>query len=327
MDRALGPLFVLLWSSGFLAGAFATRDVPGLSLAAVRLLLAGGLLVAVAVATGARWPRGRREWRDLVVTGVLIQAVQYGATSCALALGVSAGLAALVLCLSPAVVAALGGPVLGERLGPLGWLGSAVAVAGALVAGLDHLDDGGSIAGLALLGLGLAGFAGGTVHQKRVGDAMDLRTGSAVQVLIGAVVLAPLAVLVDGGVVLPHTPTGAGALAWLVAVNSGAAVLLLFVLLRRGTAASVSGLLYLVPPVTAVLAVPVLGQALEPRTLAGLAVTLVGVLLVVRASRPGSTPTPTRGTAASARRRSGAGPASAAARPAARGSGRWRSAR
>jgi drug/metabolite transporter (DMT)-like permease len=286
VGRALGPLFVLLWSSGFLAGAFGTRDVPGLSLTTLRLLLAGGLLVAVAAATGARWPRGRREWRDLLVTGALMQAVQYGATSCALALGVPAGLAALVLCLSPVVVAVLGGPVLGERLGPIGWLGSAVAVAGALVVGSDHLDDGGSTAGFALLGLGLAGFAAGTVHQKRVGSGMDLRTGSAVQVLVGAALVAPLAVLVDGGVALPRTAAGAGALAWLVVVNSGVAVLLLFVLLRRGAAAAVSGLLYLVPPVTAVLAVPLLGQPLDPRTLVGLAVTLAGVVLVHHATRP-----------------------------------------
>jgi drug/metabolite transporter (DMT)-like permease len=296
VHRLLGPLFVLLWSSGFLAGGFGTREVPGLSLATVRLVLAGGLLTAVGLATGARWPRGRREWGDLVVAGVLMQAVQYGATSCALALGVSAGLAALVLCLSPVVVAALGGPVLGERLGPLGWLGSGIAVAGALVAGFDHLDDGGSAAGLALLGLGLAGFAAGTVHQKRVGARMDLRTGSAVQVLVGAAVLAPLAFLVDGGVVLPRTAVGAGALAWVTVVNSGVAVLLLFALLRRGTAAAVSGLLYVVPPVTAVLAVPPLGQPLEPSTLAGLALTLAGVVLVGRAPV-----TPRRATAAGSR--------------------------
>jgi drug/metabolite transporter (DMT)-like permease len=44
-------------------------------------------------------------------------------------------------------------------------------------------------------------------------------------------------------------------------------------------------LLYLVPPVTAVLAVPVLGQPLEPQTLAGLAITLAGVAVVQRAMR------------------------------------------
>jgi drug/metabolite transporter (DMT)-like permease len=284
VNRVLGPLFVLLWSSGYLAGGLGTRDVPGLSLTTWRLLLAGALMVVLALVTGAPWPRGRREWRDLVVGGLLLQAVQFGGGYTALGLGVPAGLAALVLCLSPVLVAVLGGPLLGERLGPLGWVGTAIAVAGALVAGLEHLHDGGSAAGLALLALGLIGLAAGTVHQKRV-VVMDLRSGTAVQALVGAVVLAPLAVLVDGGLVLPYTATGLGALAWLVVVSSGVCFLLLFVLLRRGTAAGVSGLLYLVPPVTAVLAVPVLGQPLEPQTLAGLAITLAGVAVVQRAMR------------------------------------------
>ncbi len=47
-----------------------------------------------------------------------------------------------------------------------------------------------------------------------------------------------------------------------------------------------SGLLHLVPAVTAVLSVPLLGQPLDPRTLVGLAVTLVGVVLVHHATRP-----------------------------------------
>jgi drug/metabolite transporter (DMT)-like permease len=284
VDRVLGPLYVVVWSTSYLAGGLGTRDVPALSLMTWRLLLAGVLLAGVAVATGAGRPRGRREWRDLVVAGVLFQAVQFGAGYSAIGLGVPAGLAALVLCLSPVAVAVLSGPLLGERIRLLGWLGSAVAVAGALVAGLDHLDDGGSPAGLALLALGLAGIATGTVHQKRVGAAMDLRTGIAVQVLVGAAVLAPLAVLTDGGLVVPHTVAGAGALAWLTLVSSCMGMLLLLLLLRRGTAAAVSGLLYLVPPVTAVLAVPVLGQPLEPQTLTGLAITLAGVAMVRRAA-------------------------------------------
>ncbi|QYN35024.1 DMT family transporter [Pseudonocardia sp. DSM 110487] len=80
--------------------------------------------------------------------------------------------------------------------------------------------------------------------------------------------------------------------------------MLLFVLLRRGTAAAVSGLLYLVPPVTAVLAVPVLGQPLEPQTLAGLAITLAGVAVVQRATRSTERrdTTPRRGRAVVAHR-------------------------
>ena len=84
--------------------------------------------------------------------------------------------------------------MLGERLGRLGWWGSGLALLGALVAGAHHLARrGGSPAGLGLLLLGLAGFAAGTLYQKRTGATMDLRTGTAVQLLAGAVAVLPVA--------------------------------------------------------------------------------------------------------------------------------------
>jgi drug/metabolite transporter (DMT)-like permease len=286
LQRALGPLFVLLWSSGYLAAAVATRAAPPFALTVWRFLLAALLLVGIAVVTRAPWPRGRRAWRDLVVTGVLLQGVQFGAAYGGVALGVPAGLAALVLCLAPALVAVASGPVLGERLGRTGWWGSGLALVGALVAGGHHLvAGGGSVAGLGLIALGLVGFAAGTLYQKRTGATMDLRTGTAVQLLAGAVAVLPVALVTEHGLPLPTTTSGLAAFAWIVVMNSIAGAVLLFVLLRRGTGAGVSGLLYLVPPVTAVLAVPVLGQPLEPLTVVGMAITLAGVVLVNRSGR------------------------------------------
>lgn len=297
MNRLMGPLFVLLWSSGYVVGTIGTREMPAFALTFWRFLVAAALLGLVAVATRAPWPRSRREWRDTVVTGVLLQGVQFGAGYAAIALGTPAGLVAMVLCLSPVLVALASGPVLGEHLGRIGIVGSVLAVTGALVAGFGHLDDGGSIAGFALLLVGLAGFAAGTLYQKKCGSTMDLRTGTTVQLLAGAAVVLPVALLVDGGLPLPHTALGIGALAWLAIPNSGGAVLLLFALLRRGTGAGVSGLLYLVPPVTALIAVPVLGQPIGLETLVGLGITLAGVLLVNRDGRV----TPTRAPAVAAR--------------------------
>jgi drug/metabolite transporter (DMT)-like permease len=115
---------------------------------------------------------------------------------------------------------------------------------------------------------------------------MDLRTGTAVQLLAGAVAVLPVALVTEHGLPLPATGSGFAAFVWIVVMNSIAGAVLLFVLLRRGTGAGVSGLLYLVPPVTAVLAVPVLGQPLEPLTVVGMAITLAGVVLVNRRGRP-----------------------------------------
>lgn len=72
-----------------------------------------------------------------------------------------------------------------------------------------------------------------------------------------------------------------GSLAWLAVVNSIGALVLLFVLLRRGTGGAATSLLYLVPPVTAVLAVPILGQGITASVIAGMAVSGAGVLLVL----------------------------------------------
>jgi drug/metabolite transporter (DMT)-like permease len=287
LQRALAPAFVLLWSSGFLAGTIATRSSPPFALTVWRFLIAAVLLAGIAVVTRAPWPRTRKAWRDLVITGVLLQGLQFGAAYGALAFGVPAGLGALVLCLAPALVAVLSWPVLGERLGRAGWWGSGLALAGTLVAGVHHLvTAGGSPTGLGLLFLGLVGFAGGTLYQKRAGASMDLRTGTAVQFLTGAVAVLPVALFTEHGLPLPSTGSGLAALGWIVVVNSIAGAILLFVLLRRGTGAGVSGLLYLVPPVTAVLAVPVLGQPLEALTVVGMVVTLSGVVLVNRSGRP-----------------------------------------
>lgn len=282
MSRLLGPPFVLLWSSGYLVGAVGARQVPPLALTTWRFLLAGVLLGLIALVTGAPWPRNGRVWRDLVVTGVLLQGLQFAGAYLALAAGVSAGLTALALCLSPVLVALLSGPVLGEPLGAAGWCGSGLAVLGALVAGADHLGAGGTPAGLAFLLLGLVGFAAGTLYQKRAGAAMDLRTGPAVQMFAAAALVGPLAVVTEGGLPLPATGVGLAALLWIALVNSIGGALLLFVLLRRGTGAATSGLLYLVPAVTAVLAVPLLGEPLAARTVVGLAITLAGVVLVQR---------------------------------------------
>ena len=289
MDRLLRPLFVLLWTSGYLAGTLGTAAAPPLALTTWRFLLAGLLLGGLALATRAPWPRGRRAWRDAVVTGVLLQGVQFTGVYLGLANGTPAALSALVLSLCPLLVAAVARPMLGERFTGWQWVGSAVAVAGVVVAAWDRID-GGTVgaAGLAWTVLGLLAFTGGTLYQKRTGAAMDLRTGATVQLLVAAAVLLPVSLASGQGLALPHTVVGVGALVWLAVVNSIGGMTVLFLLLRRGGGADTTSLLYLVPPVTAVLAWPLLGQPITISVLVGLVLSGVGVLIVQRARRRSS---------------------------------------
>ena len=73
-----------------------------------------------------------------------------------------------------------------------------------------------------------------------------------------------------------------------LAVLSIGAISLLMLLLRHGSAAKVSGLIYLVPGMTALMAWVVFGEVLLPVQIMGMVVCAGGVMLVSRSPKPQS---------------------------------------
>ena len=71
-------------------------------------------------------------------------------------------------------------------------------------------------------------------------------------------------------------------MAWSVLALTLGGSSLLYLLIQRGAATAVTSLLYLVPPCTAVMAWLLFGEAITASTVAGMALTAVGVSLVVR---------------------------------------------
>ncbi|WP_433472156.1 DMT family transporter [Spirillospora sp. CA-142024] len=281
---ALPVVFVPIWSSGYLAGTIGARSGASLALVAWRFLAAFAVLGTVALVTRAPWPKDRRMYAHLLVTGVLLQTVQLGGVFFGLGHGVPAGLSSLILSACPLIVAAVAVPMFSERLTGRQWAGLALGLAGVVVCLSENLSGGAAGAGYAYTGLALAGLAAGTLYQKRFGGSVDLRTGTTVQLLGATVTTFPLA-MAHGGLHIPLTAQALGSLAWLAIVNSIGALILLFVLLRRGTGGAATSLLYLVPPVTAVLAVPILGQDITASVILGMAISGAGVLLVLTRAR------------------------------------------
>jgi uncharacterized membrane protein len=116
---------------------------------------------------------------------------------------------------------------------------------------------------------------------------MDLRTGTATQLLASVPVLALLTVAVEHPRITDPLPF-AGAMAWLVVVNSIGTFMLLYAMLRRRPASQVSSLFFVTPSVTAVLAFVFLGESLSWLTVAGLIVSGVGVTLATRSVHCGA---------------------------------------
>jgi drug/metabolite transporter (DMT)-like permease len=301
--KMAAPSFVLLWSSAFIAGAVGLRSAPPLLLTCIRFAAAGVILAVVAWATRAPWPRGR-QLAHVIAAGLLLQALQFGGFYWAMSLGLPAALTALVQGLTPVLTATLAWLMLGERTRPVQRLGFGLGAAGVVLAVAARIDVHGGVALAVIPALvGLVGASLGILYQQRFCAGMDLRTGTATQLLVSAPVLGVATLAIEHPRISHPLPL-AGALAWLVLVNSIGAFTLMYAMLRRRSASQVSSLFFLTPAVTAILAYLFLGQALGWLTIAGLLVSGAGVLLATRRPRDpaaGERPQDEAGTAGTPR--------------------------
>jgi drug/metabolite transporter (DMT)-like permease len=274
--------FVFLWATGFIGAKYGLPYAEPVTFLLYRFVLVVALMLPIAVVLRAPWPPGPSQVVHIAIAGVLLHGGYLGGVFTAIHAGMSAGLAALIVGLQPVLTALAAAAFLGERVTARQWLGLALGFGGvALVVG-QRLTVGGLAAfSLAMAVLALVSITAGTVYQKRFCAAFDLRSGAVIQFVAAGLALAPFAIAFE------HAPvrwTGEFlfALAWLVLVLSIGAISLLTLLIRRGAATKVASLFYLVPPVTATIALGLFGETLGPLALAGFVLAVAGVAVVVR---------------------------------------------
>lgn len=286
MDRGLireslpAGAFVVLWSTGYIAGKIAVEHAAPFTTLTLRFAGASLLFALLVLLRRTALPPARVLLHSAVV-GLLSLALQFGGVYGAFALGASSGFAALVIGSMPLAVS-LSAAALGERQPASHWLGLLLGLAGVLLVLRDKLGSGlGSAAAGVALFLGLCGITFGTLYQKRHASSIDLNAGLLAQNLAATVVLAPVALLhehfrFDG------SGAFAGSMLWLILVNSGGTFALLFMLLRQGAASRVSTLFYLVTPVTAAMGWALMHEPMSAIKLAGFALAASGVYIGTR---------------------------------------------
>jgi drug/metabolite transporter (DMT)-like permease len=217
----------------------------------------------------------------LAVVGVLLHGVYLSGVWFAISVGLPSAISALIVNLQPILTAILVS-LAGQSVTRRQWLGLFAGFTGVvLVMAERFVLEGLSLPGVLACVAALAGITAGTLYQKRHVPSFDLRTGSFVQYLSAAVVVAPIALLVEQGS-YQVTLELALALAWASLALSIGAVFLLFILIERGEATRVTALLYLVPPVTALMAWLLFDEAYGPLAGLGMVCAGLGVALVQR---------------------------------------------
>jgi len=282
--RAMPVVFVLIWSTGFIVARYGMPYAPPLKFLAVRYALSVLCFLVWVRAARVRWPRERAQWAHLAVTGILMQAGYLGGVWAAVKAGMGAGLVALLVGIQP-VLTAVWLSARGARVTRLQWIGLLLGFAGLVLVVLRKLGAGGEVTALTMTMALMALFSitAGTLYQKRYLAPCDVRSASVVQVLAALVVTLPFALLETESI--RWNAASVGAMAWSVLVLSLGGASLLYLLIQRGSTTAVTSLLYLVPPCTAVMAWLLFAEPIGLTTLAGIALTAVGVSLVVRESR------------------------------------------
>jgi drug/metabolite transporter (DMT)-like permease len=290
--RAMPVVFVLIWSTGFIVARYGMPYAPPFTFLLWRYAFSILCFLPWIVLARVAWPRDRRQWLYLGVTGILMHAGYLGGVWAAVKAGMGSGLSALIVGIQPVLTAiwlstlsGAGQPAVSRRqwLGLLlGFVGLVLVVWRKLSLGtpLDHVTP----VNMAFAVGALLCITVGTLYQKRYVQPCDVRSANTVQLLAAALVTAPLAWLEPDS--MQWNGQLVGAMAWSVLGLTLGGSSLLYLLIQRGAAASVSSLMYLVPPTTALIAWVLFDEAITATTLLGTAITAIGVSLVVRAPKP-----------------------------------------
>ncbi|TVR06083.1 MAG: DMT family transporter [Salinarimonadaceae bacterium] len=282
--RIAPALFVLIWSTGFVTARLVAPYAEPLSFLMLRYVLAIAILGAIALHAGAAWPKTARDWRDGLIAGMLLHGLYLGGVFWAVRNGLSAGISALIIGLQPLATALLVGWLLGERVSARRWLGVATGFAGAALVITPGIGEGAGAPPMqvAICLAAMLAITLGTIWQKRTGGTQDPRSNTVVHFIGAALITAPAAMLLETGRIEFNTPVVIG-LAWSVFGISIGGIFLLLALIRRGAVAGVAALLYLVPPVSALMAYALFGETLTIVQIGGMALAALGV--AVAASR------------------------------------------
>lgn len=278
LAKAAPFLFVFLWSTGFLGAKYGLPHAAPLAFLLVRYGLVIALMAGIALVLRAPWPRDGRQWFHIGVSGLLVHGLYLGGVFISIGMGLSAGVASLIVGMQPLLTATLAGRLLGETVLPRQWLGLALGFAGVALVVSHKLGSGFGMAALVPAFVALVGITVGTLYQKKFCPRFDWRSGAVAQFLPTALVTG-IIVLATDSYRIDWTSEFVFALGWLVLVLSVGAISLLNWLIRHGSAVNVASLFYLTPPTTALLAWLLFGETLTGLALAGMALAVWGVYL------------------------------------------------
>ena len=279
LPACLAALY-LVWGSTYLAQRVAVRSFAPFQMAALRFLVAGAVLYAVARVRGAAAPT-RAAWRAAAVSALPLMVTGMGLAAVGLS-RVPSGLAALVFGSVP-LWAALFDALWGGRLGKLELAGLGLGFAGVATVSLRGALRADPL-GAGILVCAAASYGLGCVATRRQPLAPGV-VGTASQMLVGGAMLTVVSLALGEPWLRAPSPSSALSLAYLVVFGSLVAYSAFGWLMKNARPALATSYAYVNPVVALAIGVALGGERVGETDLVGLALVLGAVALVALGGR------------------------------------------
>ncbi len=274
----MSPLFILIWSTGFIIARYGMPHAEPLTFLAIRFFGVILILMPCILWFKAPWP-SKSQIVHLAIAGVLIQFGYLAGVWIAIRHGMPVGLTALIVGLQP-ILTAVFVSLLAEKITRSQWQGLFLGLFGVFLVLYAQINTAGVNAQTIFFNItGLLSITLGTIYQKKYCAQFDLRTGSLIQFMT-SLGLATIGAFLFETREVEWVLELVGALVWGIVGISIGAMSLLFILIRRGNATKVSSLMYLTPPTTAIMGWVLFNEPLTILVGFGTLLTMLGVLIV-----------------------------------------------
>ena len=277
-----------IWGSTWLFIKLGLADLPPLTFAGIRFVLASLILSAMILARGVRWPRTRHDWLLIAIVGFLQFTLNYGLVFWG-EQHISSGLAAVLQSTFPAfglVIAHLYLPY--ERMTPVKVISVLLGVLGIVIIFSDRLHIAGHLALFGSVALVASAFFGSysNVLVKAYATKIDPQVLAAGQMICGFPPLLIVGIATEGNPFHFHwTMRALISLAYLVVVGSVIAFGLYYWLVRHMEVTKTMLIALVTPVVAVVLGMIVLHERLNWRLFAGGACIIGGLGMIVLRKR------------------------------------------
>lgn len=274
-------LLAFIWGWSFLFIKVAVEGMTPTTVAGTRIALGALVLLAVCRARRLELPRDPAVWRHFVVTAFFGSALPFTL----LAWGeerITSALTSVLNAATPLFTALAVALLLKERLRPAQLAGLALGFVGVAVAagvGGDDFADSSVTGGLAAIGAG-ASYGVGLAYVRRHMMGLPAEVGALGQLVAGAAMLAPFAVLTSLSEGVDLVPRRVLAIVLLGVVGTGFAYVLYYRLIADMGPTKTSLVTYLVPVVAVTVGVVFLDEPFSWRLVAGGALIVGGIVLV-----------------------------------------------